>query len=146
MVGTKLKGAQVGNSYAALPSPTPTQKEGGTHTLSSLVCVCEAGKDSTICFLFSVYMQKAVLGPSTRIFLAIRSSWLRDRKILAPCKPTYAQKVLLLETKKKKKGKKERKKERKKHGGGLGIQLLKADNFSFFPSSLGNHPDQNFCM
>ena len=39
-----------------------------------------------ICFLYSVYMQKVVLGPSARIFLEIETSQLRDRKILAPCK------------------------------------------------------------
>ena len=40
----------------------------------------KAEHPSVICFLYSVYMQKVVLVPSARIFLA------EDRKIIAPCK------------------------------------------------------------
>ena len=52
----------------------------------------EGGRSQTgdhpcaIRFLFSVYMQWVVLVPSARIFLVLKSPWLRDRKILAPCK------------------------------------------------------------
>lgn len=41
---------------------------------------------SIIFFLYSVYIQKIVLGPNAGIFLKIGSYYLRDRKILAPGK------------------------------------------------------------
>ena len=43
----------------------------------------KAGHPRAICFLFSVYMQRVVIGPSVRIFLALGSSSLSDRLILA---------------------------------------------------------------
>ena len=46
----------------------------------------KADHPSAKCFLCSVNMQKVVHGESSRIFLEIESSYLRDRKILAPCK------------------------------------------------------------
>ena len=42
-----------------------------------------ADHSSAICFLYSVYMQEVVLGPSSRIFLVLGSSQLTARKILA---------------------------------------------------------------
>ena len=39
-----------------------------------------------ICFLYSVYMQRVVLVPRARIFQVQGSSYLKDRKILTPCK------------------------------------------------------------
>ena len=42
----------------------------------------KADHPNAIYFLYSVYMQKVVLGPSARIFLAIGTSQLRDRGCL----------------------------------------------------------------
>ena len=45
-----------------------------------------ADHPSAICFLYSVYMQRVVLVPNARIFLAERQEDPGTRKILAPCK------------------------------------------------------------
>ena len=65
-----------------------------------------------IYFLYSVYIQKVVLGCSARIFLAIGSSQLRDRKILALRRSKHHVNYL------RSKGPSIRdKKKKKKHGG-----------------------------
>ena len=73
-------------------------------------------------FLYSVYTQKVVRGPTARIF------------------PSPADHVQYLRSE----GPSTR--DKKMEATEPGVQLLKADNFSSFPSQLAKHPDRNFCM
>ena len=84
-----------------------------------------ADHPSAICFLYSVYMQVVVLGPSSRIFLVLGSSQLTTRKILALGRSQHFRNCLRSEVP----GARDKKKQTWRRPGFYGIQLPKVDSF-----------------